>query len=87
MKNKKLKIIQSSETCFKLHEMHEVNCNKTSCSNWIKYPDENNCVIIAAKSGPKTLQEIGKIYGLTRMRICQIEKNIYKKMKNLFQDI
>ena len=29
------------------------------------------------------LQEIGKIYGLTRMRICQIEKMILKKIKDL----
>jgi DNA-directed RNA polymerase sigma subunit (sigma70/sigma32) len=27
-----------------------------------------------------TLQEIGTIYGLTRMRICQIEKSVYEKL-------
>jgi len=41
-----------------------------------------NCVLIAAKEGPKTLQEIGEIFDLTRMRICQIEKNILGKLKS-----
>lgn len=82
---KKLKVI-SDKTCFSLHEKHEINCQRQSCSNWIDYKDGNNCVIIASKAGPKTLQEIGKIYNLTRMRICQIEKSIYKKVKNMIRD-
>ncbi|NBP02925.1 MAG: hypothetical protein EBU90_22995 [Proteobacteria bacterium] len=44
--------------------------------------DSFNCVIIASQNGPYTLQKIGKIYGLTRMRICQIEKTIIQKIKN-----
>jgi DNA-directed RNA polymerase sigma subunit (sigma70/sigma32) len=28
-----------------------------------------------------TLHEIGKIFGLTRMRICQIEKRALQKIK------
>jgi DNA-directed RNA polymerase sigma subunit (sigma70/sigma32) len=86
MKNKKLKIIQTNETCYNLHERHSVSCNKKSCNSWINYSESKNCAIIASKSGPKTLQEIGKIYGLTRMRICQIEKNIYEKIKNIIQN-
>jgi len=82
MKNKKLKLI-SNESCFSLHEKYNVNCQRKTCNSWISYEDGKNCVIIAAKSGPKTLQEIGKIYNLTRMRICQIEKNIYEKVKKL----
>jgi len=82
---KKLKIIQD-KSCFSLHEQHGINCQRKSCSNWINYKAGQNCVIIASKAGPKTLQEIGKIYGLTRMRICQIEKNIYKKVKSIIQD-
>ncbi len=82
IKKKKLKII-IDKTCFSLHERYNANCQKKSCNNWIDYRCSNNCVIIASKKGPKTLQEIGKIYNLTRMRICQIEKNIYEKIKFL----
>lgn len=84
-KKRKLKLIDN-KTCFGLHEFYGVNCQKSSCKNWINYSDGKNCVIIASKAGPKTLQEIGKIYNLTRMRICQIEKNIYQKIKLLIQD-
>lgn len=86
MKKRKLDIALENKTCFALHEKHNVTCNKKSCQNWIKYDEAKNCVIIASKAGPKTLQEIGKIYNLTRMRICQIEKSIYQKVKNLIQD-
>jgi len=85
MKKKKLKVI-TDKACFSLHENYKVNCERKSCNNWIDYNDGNNCVVIASKAGPKTLQEIGKIYNLTRMRICQIEKNIYEKIRLLIQE-
>ena len=68
-------------TCFSMLSKHDVDCQRKSCSQWISHPDGHNCVMITANDGPHTLQEIGKIYGLTRMRICQIEKNIYEKIK------
>ena len=88
MKNKKLKVLNDNKEniCFSLHEKHKVSCQRKKCSNWINYNESENCVIIASKTGPKTLQEIGKIYNLTRMRICQIEKNIYEKIKNFMQN-
>lgn len=82
MKKKRLKLV-SDKSCFSLHEHYNVSCQRKTCNNWISYDQGKNCVIIASKAGPKTLQEIGKIYNLTRMRICQIEKNIYEKVKNL----
>jgi DNA-directed RNA polymerase sigma subunit (sigma70/sigma32) len=85
MKKKKLKLIED-RSCFDLHAFYKVECQKKTCKNWISYKDGQNCVIITSKAGPKTLQEIGKIYNLTRMRICQIEKNIYQKVKTLIQD-
>jgi hypothetical protein len=85
MKKRKLNLV-NDKTCFSLHEKYDVNCQRNSCSNWIDYSEGKNCVLIASKAGPKTLQEIGKIYNLTRMRICQIEKNIYEKVKILIQD-
>jgi len=69
-------------TCFSILTKHGVDCQRKSCANWIPHEDGHNCVMIAASNGPHTLQEIGKIYGLTRMRICQIEKGIYEKIKN-----
>ena len=36
--------------------------------------------MISAQKGPKTLQEIGEIFGVTRMRICQIEKSVLSKL-------
>lgn len=83
---KKLKVVNNEKTCFDLHDLYNVACQRQTCSNWINLSDNKNCVIIASKTGPKTLQEIGKIYNLTRMRICQIEKNIYQKVKNSIQD-
>lgn len=69
-------------TCFSVLAKHDVDCQRKNCPNWIPYEDGNNCVMIAAGNGPHTLQEIGKIYGLTRMRICQIEKGIHEKIRN-----
>lgn len=68
-------------TCFSIQEKYNVDCQRTSCPNWIENSKNNNCVIIAAQEGPKTLQEIGELFKLTRMRICQIEKLIYEKIK------
>jgi DNA-directed RNA polymerase sigma subunit (sigma70/sigma32) len=42
-----------------------------------------NCTLIASKDGPMTLQQIGDIFGVTRMRICQLEKRILKKIETV----
>lgn len=86
MKNRHLRLVDTRETCFSAHDKHNVCCQKKSCNNWVDYNDGKNCVLITSKSGPKTLQEIGKIYGLTRMRICQIEKSIYEKIREVLQE-
>ena len=78
----KLPVINNTK-CFKAHSIHKVNCQKKNCRHYINNIDSFNCVIIASQNGPYTLQKIGKIYGLTRMRICQIEKSIIQKIKNL----
>jgi len=77
----KLPVINNTK-CFEAHSTNKVNCQKKSCMHYINNSDSFNCVVIASQNGPYTLQKIGKIYGLTRMRICQIEKTIIQKIKN-----
>jgi DNA-directed RNA polymerase sigma subunit (sigma70/sigma32) len=38
---------------------------------------------MAGKKEITTLEEIGSLFGVTRMRVCQIEKKALKKIKNL----
>lgn len=81
-KNKKLILPLLKETCFESVEKLNCECQKKECKQWIHYEKGNNCVLATTRKGPLTLREIGDIYGLTRMRICQIEKKIYKKIKD-----
>ena len=67
--------------CFEHNKQKNTNCEKKSCKHFINCKKNKNCTIIAAEDGPKTLQEIGEIFSVTRMRICQIEKDIMKKIK------
>lgn len=69
-------------TCFNEQAIHGVNCQRKACRHWVKHKAGHNCILIAAKRGGHTLQEIGEIYNLTRMRICQIEKGIIEKVRN-----
>ena len=67
--------------CFDFYASRDKKCLKKSCKYNIKSKCDLNCAIISAKRGPKTLQDIGKIFGVTRMRICQIEKSLLKKLR------
>jgi Sigma-70, region 4 len=67
--------------CYEAVDKQLHPCERRSCSQWIDYESGKNCVMLTTQKGPLTLREIGKIYGLTRMRICQIEKNVYQKIK------
>ena len=74
-------------TCFSEHEKRNLSCEKSGCRYWIECKLHNNCSLIGAKKGPLTLQEIGDIFNVTRMRICQIEKTILGKVhENLKRD-
>ena len=80
--------ILKNTTCFNEYKKADVACEKSSCRHWLKCSQYNNCVILASEEGPKTLQEIGDLNGLTRMRICQIEKSALKKIKEaLFKSL
>jgi DNA-directed RNA polymerase specialized sigma subunit len=66
--------------CFELHESCSKNCANKTCKLWIQSDDNQNCTLIAAQKGPMSLQQIGDILGVTRMRICQIEKKVIEKL-------
>lgn len=80
--HKKLNVIQGI-TCYDAHKQNNVKCQRTTCRHWISHNNGLNCALISAQKGIHTLQEIGQIYGLSRMRICQIEKDIYEKIKKI----
>jgi hypothetical protein len=76
---KTMKIIPST-TCFAEHEKRNLTCEKSNCRMWIDDKSCLNCCILKARE-PHTLQEIGDLFGVTRMRICQLEKAILKKVE------
>ncbi len=78
--------IIEGESCFSIHMKHQVPCPKEECRHWMQNLDSQNCTLIAAQSGGMTLEQIGQLFGLTRMRVCQIEKNIYKKIIDQLED-
>ena len=67
--------------CYRVIADGDTPCPEENCRHFLKSDKDLNCSIIAANSGPKTLQEIGDYYGISRMRVCQIEKSILKKLK------
>ncbi len=67
--------------CFEKCESRRLECKISECRHWMESPEFNNCTILAANKGPMTLQSIGDIFGITRMRVCQIEKKILSKIK------
>ena len=68
--------------CFESHVKLNTQCKKKCCRYWLNSCSNNNCTIVASKKGHMTLQEIGNIFGITRMRVCQIEKKIINKIKS-----
>ena len=72
---------KNSEKCYSKVSQEKNPCSESGCRHFLKSKSDLNCAIIAAQDGPKTLQEIGDYYGISRMRVCQIEKTILKKLR------
>jgi hypothetical protein len=79
---KKLTDTVVGTTCFAEHEKHNVKCEKKACRQWMNSSCHMNCAIIAASQNDEglTLQQIGDIFSVTRMRVCQLEKASLQKM-------
>ena len=68
--------------CYDYHKINNKNCSKKDCRYWIQSKKCKNCCIITAKENESlTLEDIGNIFSVTRMRICQIEKIAVSKIK------
>jgi len=79
---KKLMDTVIGTTCFSEHEKHSVRCEKKACRQWMNSTCHMNCAIIAASQNDEgmTLQQIGDIFSVTRMRVCQLEKASLQKI-------
>lgn len=74
--------------CFDYHKAKNIDCEKINCRYWINCKDAQMCCINLCKRKENlTLEDIGKIFDVTRMRICQIEKSAIKKLKSLTRKI
>tara|TARA_B100001989_G_C24525695_1_gene458522 strand:+ start:542 stop:790 length:249 start_codon:yes stop_codon:yes gene_type:complete len=69
-------------TCFAAHKSLNKSCKNKKCRYWHNLENTNNCIINASQEKTYTLQEIGDLFDITRMRICQIEKHAINKIKN-----
>lgn len=69
--------------CFNYHLKNNKNCETKSCRYWICENKSKNCALnfINQENEKITLEKIGNIFEVTRMRICQIEKKAIKKVK------
>ena len=78
MSNEDGKVPSCSMACLE----NEVSCPVSECNYWIPYEKENNCSLISIyKNGAMTLQQVGDRLGISLVRVCQIEKQIKKKLK------
>lgn len=76
-----IKLSYSEETCYEKVRSKKQKCGQEDCRNFVHNEQSYNCAVLAAEEGPMTLQEIGDVFGVSRMRICQIEKTILAKLR------
>ena len=65
-------------------EIQENNniCDKKDCRLWMEWGDDLNCTLISVKkNGRLGLKEVGNRLGISYVRVSQIEKEAFKKLK------
>ena len=84
MKNKELNVLPCSVECI----VKQKSCSEKECKHWIEYEEDNNCSLISInKYGRMTLQQIADRLGISVVRVCQIEKEVLRKMKKRLNNI
>ena len=74
----------AEKTCFFYHKNLNKCCQKTDCRyNQQNLESAQNCIILKSNEKEHTLEEIGNIFDISRMRICQLEKNIINKLQKI----
>lgn len=78
--------------CYEYNKKCNISCDKSKCRYWIKDTKSNNCCVNILKDSKFdeekiTLQDIGDLFNVTRMRICQIEKIAIQKLKDKIKGI
>jgi len=73
--------------CYEFNKNCQKKCERKNCRYWINKESSNNCCINLIRENNEakdkfTLQDIGDLFKVTRMRICQIEKIAIKKLKD-----
>lgn len=59
-------------------------CNNRECRQWINYPEDDNCVLVAVeKNGPMTLRQCAERLGISFVRVKQIEDKAIKKLEKI----
>jgi|TARA_R110002126_G_scaffold251625_2_gene394621 ribosome-binding protein aMBF1 (putative translation factor) len=77
-------------SCYEVHEKWRVECDKTSCRNWMNFQEDLNCSVVCARkeSAGLSLREVADRMGVSFPRISQIEHGAFKKLEDLgvFED-
>jgi hypothetical protein len=84
--NGKVNLYMTNKTknlaCFKAHSNKKKCCEISKCRYWHNIESSYNCIINKVNEEKDlTLQEIGDLFNITRMRVCQIEKQTLSKIK------